>query len=137
MPERTILAMVPSTAESEKGFFSSLLSLVTGTILLERFPIEEKAKVLFLYGENTRNGLQAIQRKQVNAAKEEGWQFIQEDLDNLILQEARGLMVENVSKMVTKKNQNHYICLEMRIAYFIRLSAGKKLLQAGLRLMMW
>ena len=77
------------------------LCLVTGTTLLERFPIEEKAKVLFLYGENTRNGLQAIQRKQVNAAKEEGWQFIQEDLDNLILQEAKGLMLENVKGAAT------------------------------------
>lgn len=58
------------------------LNLVSGTHFLEDFKIAEKCKILYIYRENTKQGLKAIMEKQIEGFKSLGINIDKEDLKN-------------------------------------------------------
>ncbi|GAH25727.1 unnamed protein product, partial [marine sediment metagenome] len=70
------------------------LHLVSATPFLERFPINNKAKVLYIFAENTLNGLNNILRKQIVGLRDRDYKISVNDLDNFILQKAKGLFLD-------------------------------------------
>jgi len=70
------------------------LDLVSAMAFLDQFPIEKKAKVLYVYAENTLNGLTNILRKQIAGLRQKGYKISDADLDNFILQEGKGLFID-------------------------------------------
>lgn len=62
------------------------LHLATKTTFLNQFPVPKKARILYLFAENTLEGLKRILQKQVMGAEKFGWEISNENLKNLILQ---------------------------------------------------
>ena len=58
------------------------LNLVSGTNFLEDFKVNRKCKVLYIYRENTKSGLNEIIKKQVSGFKKMGIDISLNDLDN-------------------------------------------------------
>lgn len=82
-------------------------NLISGTPFLNRYQIKKKNKVLYLFAENTLNGLKNILKKQKTGLENNGIGLNMIE-DNLILQEAKGLIID------TKENEDQ---LEKLIEY--------------------
>ena len=71
------------------------LHLITKTTFLNQFPIPERARILYLFAENTLPGLRRILQKQVLAAKRFSWEISSENLSDLILQPGHHISFDN------------------------------------------
>ena len=69
------------------------LSLVSCHAFLDEFPIQKKARVLYLFAENTTYGLKEILKKQLEGAKRKGWFILPEDLERFQFEDSKGLML--------------------------------------------
>ena len=58
------------------------LNLISGTNFLEDFKIDQKRKILYIYRENTKQGIKAIIEKQIEGLNNSGVNIDREDLKN-------------------------------------------------------
>ena len=70
------------------------ISLVTGKHFLDEFPVKKKCKVLYIYYENTLQGLKVILEKQLAGLEKMGLEAKSEDLENLHLWDGREFVVD-------------------------------------------
>lgn len=77
------------------------LHYATETDFLNFFPIEKTGKVLYLFAENTEQGLQDILQKQVRGFKESGIKVTKEQLNRIILLETKGLFLDSLEGILT------------------------------------
>ncbi|MEA1964782.1 MAG: AAA family ATPase, partial [Candidatus Aerophobetes bacterium] len=90
MPKGGYILLAGATKEGKTILALQMgLHLISATPFLEQFPIKEKRRVLYLYAENTLNGLNNILDKQI-AGLQQSFEISNDDLDNLILQGTKG-----------------------------------------------
>ena len=58
------------------------LNLISGTYFLEDFKVEKKCKILYIYRENTKQGLKLIIKKQIEGLRKSGDRIEDKDLKN-------------------------------------------------------
>jgi len=95
MPKKGYVLLAGLTKEGKTIFALQMaLHLVLKITFLGQFDIKKKVRVLYLYAENTQNGLRNILNKQLEGIRQ-NTNFNEEELDNLVLQGARGLILDN------------------------------------------
>jgi len=88
------------------------LSLISGHPFLDEFPIQKKARILYLFAENTTYGLKEILKKQLEGAERESWLISPEDLERFRFEDSKGLMLntkaghEELIKLVKDNDAN-------------------------------
>jgi hypothetical protein len=70
------------------------ISLVTGKHFLDEFPVTKKCKVLYIYYENTLQGLKTILKSQVEGLEKLGLSSKSEELENLHLWDGREFVID-------------------------------------------
>jgi len=58
------------------------LNLISGTNFLEDFRVDKKCRILYIYRENTKQGIKSIIKKQINGLRESGSRIEDKDLKN-------------------------------------------------------
>ena len=84
VPEIIGFALIGGLAKEGKTLLSLQLglNLVSGTNFLEDFKVNKKCKILYIYRENTKSGLNEIIKKQIAGLKISGIDISLSDLDN-------------------------------------------------------
>jgi len=84
IPEIIGFGLIGGLAKEGKTLLSLQLglSLVSGTNFLEDFKVNRKCKILYIYRENTKSGLNEIIKKQISGLKKSNIDISLSDLDN-------------------------------------------------------
>ena len=92
----TGFALIGGLAKEGKTLLSlqMAISLVSKEHFLEEFPVKKKCKVLYIYYENTLQGLKTILEKQVAGLVKIGLKVSSNDLDNLHLWDGRNFVID-------------------------------------------
>jgi len=88
------------------------LSLISSHPFLGKYPIHDKARVLYLFAEGTMQGIQEILETQVKAARGIGWNIKDSDLENISFEEEKDLSLNQpagsgyaiLSKIINREN---------------------------------
>jgi len=95
MPKKGYVLLAGLTKEGKTIFALQMaLHLVLKIIFLGQFDIKKKVRVLYLYAENTQSGLRNILKKQLEGIRQ-NIHINEKELNKLILQGARGLILDN------------------------------------------
>jgi len=92
---RTGFALIGGLAKEGKTLLSLQfgLSLVSGNHFLEEFPIVKKCKVLYIFHENTLQGLNMIIKKQLAGLRDIGLKISEKDISNFYLRDGREIVL--------------------------------------------
>jgi biotin operon repressor len=84
IPEIIGFALIGGLAKEGKTLLSLQLglNLISGTNFLEDFKVNRKCKILYIYRENTKSGLNEIIKKQISGLKKTGIDIKLNDLEN-------------------------------------------------------
>lgn len=101
---RTGFALIGGLAKEGKTLLSLQfgLSLVSGNHFLEEFPIVKKCKVLYIFHENTLQGLNMIIKKQLAGFKNLGVDISKNDISNFYLRDGREIVL-NLKNPIIKE----------------------------------
>ena len=109
IPEIIGFALIGGLAKEGKTLLSLQLglSLVSGTNFLEDFRVNRKCRILYIYRENTKSGLNEIIKKQISGLKKTGIDINLNDLENFytyygkdLILDLRYSRLENLKKAV-------------------------------------
>jgi len=96
IPEITGFALIGGLAKEGKTLLSLQLglSLISGTNFLEDFKVNRKCRILYIYRENTKSGLNEIIKKQLSGLRKSGIDISSNDLENFYTYYGKDLILD-------------------------------------------